>query len=103
MKNSASLGVACCTSLSVSADWASDRPDATETRVEKPELERDGSVMPYVRSPSATAFSMSAQVTLSGFQFSFRTVAFLTPMATGLDMTGVSDTICRAAVGLRRR
>lgn len=46
VKNSLSRGVASATSRSVSADWAPERPEATETSAEKPELERIGSVMP---------------------------------------------------------
>ena len=42
MKNSFSLGVAFATSASVSADWAPESAEATETSVEKPELERAG-------------------------------------------------------------
>lgn len=103
MKNSFSRGVALATSRSVSADWAPERAEATETRVAKPEWERAGSVMPYVNPPSWTACSTCDQVTSAGFQPSRVTVARLTPTATGLDMTGVSERTFAAASGRSRR
>ena len=77
LKNSFSRGDAFVTSASVSADCAPDSPEATETSVEKPELERAGSVMPYVSFPSRTASSTWDQVTCSGFQPNSATVAAL--------------------------
>src|SRR5262249_22649810 len=103
LKNFFSRGVALVTSSSVSADWAPESAEATETSVAKPELERAGSVMPYVSFPASTACSTWDQVTSAGFQPSDRTVAVFTPIATGLDMIDVSETTFFAASGRSRR
>ncbi|CAO0835734.1 hypothetical protein SMICM17S_12204 [Streptomyces microflavus] len=102
-KNSLSFGLAARTSASVRAAWAPESPDATETSAEKPELERSGSVIPYVSFPSATARWTWAQVTCSVSQPSRSTVAGRTPRATGEAMSGVSEVTRRAASGSRRR
>ncbi len=46
MKNCFSCGVAFCTSASVSAAFAPEKAEATDTSAEKPEFDRDGSAMP---------------------------------------------------------
>ena len=104
VKNCFSCGVAFCTSASVSAAPAPENAEATATRVEKPELERDGSDIPYDSFPAAAASPICAQVTFEPSpQPRSASTEERTPTATGETITGVSDSTLDLPVGSRRR